>query len=202
VVLRSAARRAAVVVDEPLAEREVVVRPLERREGPLAHLAGASLLETGEVALVLESASLVDAALTLPGGASLAATEAAAAPAARRVLVVDDSITTRTLEQSTLEAAGYEVVTAVDGEEGWRRLQEEPFDVVVSDVEMPRMDGIALTEAIRASKRLSGLPVVLVTSLDSQEHRARGLEAGADAYVGKSSFDQQTLLDVIRQLIG
>ncbi|MGH7590161.1 MAG: response regulator [Gemmatimonadales bacterium] len=115
---------------------------------------------------------------------------------------MDDSITTRTLEQSILEAAGYEVLTAVDGADGWKALQERSCDLVVADVEMPRMDGFALCEAIRGSKRFKAVPVVLVTALETAEHRARGLEAGADAYIGKSSFDQQNLLDTIGQLLG
>jgi two-component system chemotaxis sensor kinase CheA len=118
------------------------------------------------------------------------------------VLVVDDSITTRTLEASVLEAAGYEVVTAVDGADGWRVLQEVGADLVVSDVEMPRMDGLHLTEAIRASTRFRELPVILVTALERPEHRARGLEVGADAYLGKSSFEQEGLLNTVRELIG
>jgi two-component system chemotaxis sensor kinase CheA len=94
------------------------------------------------------------------------------------------------------------VAVAVDGVDAWTRLQQGGIDVVVTDVEMPRMGGIELCETIRASQRFAGLPVVLVTSLDSAEHRARGMEAGADAYVGKSSFDQQGLLEIIRQLVG
>jgi two-component system chemotaxis sensor kinase CheA len=202
-LLRAGGRRLAAVVDEPVAELEIAVRPLERPEGPLPHLVGAAILGTGEVALVLSPGSLVEAAGALAGGEPLAGTGADAAPPARhRVLVVDDSITTRTLEQSTLEAAGYEVVVAVDGVDAWTRLQGGGIEVVVTDVEMPRMGGIELCETIRASQRFAALPVVLVTSLDSAEHRARGLEAGADAYVGKSSFDQQGLLEIIRQLVG
>src|SRR6266571_5365190 len=112
------------------------------------------------------------------------------------------AIATRTLEQSILDAAGYDVLTAVDGGDGWRVLQEHGADLVVADIEMPRMDGFALCEAIRASKRFKELPVVLVTALETPEHRARGLEVGADAYLGKSSFDQQNLLDTITQLLG
>ena len=126
----------------------------------------------------------------------------AVGPARRRILVVDDSITTRTLEQSILEAAGYDVLTAVDGDEGWRQLQEQGCDLIVADIEMPRMDGFQLCEAIRGSKRFSELPVILVTAMETPAHRARGLEVGADAYIGKSSFDQQHLLDTIQQLLG
>ena len=123
-------------------------------------------------------------------------------PASRRILVVDDSITSRTLEQSVLSAAGYDVVTAVDGLEAWRVIERGDIALVVSDVEMPHLDGIGLCERIRASPRSASLPVILVTSLDQPEHRARGLEAGADAYVTKSGFDQDTLLETVRQLLG
>ncbi|HEX2091855.1 MAG TPA: response regulator, partial [Longimicrobiaceae bacterium] len=194
-------RRLAVVVDELLTEQEVVIRPLERIRTPLRHFSGAAILGNGGVALVLDPAAVIPSGLTLGPGGSLAPPGSAPAPR-RRILVVDDSITTRTLEQSILEAAGYEVLTAVDGAEGWRILQEQGCDLVVSDVEMPRMDGFALCESIRGSQRHREIPVVLVTALEAPEHRARGLEAGADAYLVKSSFDQQSLLDTIRQLIG
>jgi two-component system chemotaxis sensor kinase CheA len=115
---------------------------------------------------------------------------------------VDDSITSRTLEQSVLAAAGYDVVTAVDGLEAWRLIEREEIALVVSDVEMPHLDGIGLCERIRAAQRTASLPVILVTSLDTPAERARGLEAGADAYVTKSGFDQDILLDTVRQLLG
>ena len=115
--------------------------------------------------------------------------------------MVDDSLTTRTLVRSILESAGYDVRSAADGEEAWRLLQETGADAVVADVEMPNMDGIALTEAIRGSKRFRSLPVVLVTARESDHDRARGLEAGADAYLIKSGFDQRDLLAVIGQLL-
>jgi two-component system chemotaxis sensor kinase CheA len=118
------------------------------------------------------------------------------------VLVVDDSITTRTLEQSILEAAGYQVLTAVDGADAWRALQEQGCDALVADIEMPRMDGFALCEAVRASPRFKTLPVVLVTALEAPEQRMRGMEVGADAYLGKSSFDQRHLLETLAQLVG
>lgn len=118
------------------------------------------------------------------------------------MLIVDDSITTRTLEQGTVEAAGYDAVTAVDGADAWKMLQAEQFDLVVSDIEMPRMDGITLCENVRRSRKHATLPFVLVTALESPAQRMRGLEVGADAYIGKSTFDQQALVETIRQLIG
>jgi two-component system chemotaxis sensor kinase CheA len=202
VLLHAGGRRLAVAVDELIAEQECVVRPVGDGEDPIKHIAGAALLADGRIALVLDPITLVAAGLEADVGAGLTTGERRPGrPATRRILVVDDSITTRTLEQSILEAAGYEVTTAVDGSDAWRALQERGADLVLADIEMPRMDGFALCEAIRASKRFQQLPVVLVTALESPEHRARGLEVGADAYIGKSSFDQQHLLDTIRQLL-
>ncbi|MER3403906.1 MAG: adenine phosphoribosyltransferase [Chloroflexota bacterium] len=120
----------------------------------------------------------------------------------QRVLVVDDSLTSRELERSILEAAGYAVETAVDGVQALQRLGQQTFDAVICDVEMPRLDGFALTQAIRADARLQHLPVILVTSLERPEDRQRGLEAGAQAYITKGAFDQDTLLKTIARLAG
>jgi two-component system chemotaxis sensor kinase CheA len=118
-----------------------------------------------------------------------------------RVLLADDSMTTRALEQSILEAAGYDVLACVDGQEAWERLQAEGADAIVTDVEMPRMDGFALTEAIRGSPRFGRLPIVLVTARSKPEDKARGLQVGASAYLVKSAFDQTHLLETLRQLL-
>lgn len=200
ILLRAAGRRLAVMVDELLSEQEIVLRPLKSQ---MPHVGGAAILGLGRVALVLNPGSLIAAGLE-PGahGAASVGLVQALVVGRKRLLVVDDSITTRTLEQSILESAGYDVMTAVDGADGLRVLQEQGCDLVVSDVEMPRMDGFALCQAIRAHKRFKDLPVVLVTALETPEHRARGLEVGANAYIGKSSFDQRDLLDTLRQLVG
>jgi two-component system, chemotaxis family, sensor kinase CheA len=115
--------------------------------------------------------------------------------------VADDSITTRTLEKNILEAAGYRVRVAADGAEAWTALQSEPCSLLVSDVNMPRLNGFELTEKVRGSETLKALPIILVTSLDSREDRERGIWAGADAYIVKGAFDQDVLLSTIRQLI-
>ena len=162
-------------------------------------IGGAALLSSGRVALVVNIAAMLGG--DHAAAASMPAADAGQRTARRRVLVVDDSITTRTLEQSVLEAAGYEVTTAVDGADGWRILQAQGADLVVSDVEMPRMDGLELCTTIRATPRWKELPVILVTALESAEHRARGLEIGASAYLPKSSFDQDELLNAIRDLL-
>ena len=110
-------------------------------------------------------------------------------------------MTTRTLEKTILEAAGYEVDVAVDGEDGWRVLQEQGADLLVSDIEMPRMDGFALTERIRSSPRFANLPVILFSSRASDSDKARGNEVGADAYIVKGAFDQKDLLETVVQLL-
>jgi two-component system chemotaxis sensor kinase CheA len=115
--------------------------------------------------------------------------------------VAEDSITSRMLLKGILESAGFQVQTAVDGVDAFTLLREQNFDLVVSDVEMPRMDGFDLAGRIRADKRLSELPVILVTALESQQQRERGIDAGASAYIVKSSFDQSDLLEAVRRLI-
>jgi len=132
----------------------------------------------------------------------LAAMPARGAAPARRcsLLVVEDSITSRSLLKNILESSGYDVATAVDGIDALTVLRSGRFDLVVSDVEMPRMDGFDLTARIRQDRKLADLPVVLVTALESREHRERGIDVGADAYIVKSSFDQSNLLEVIRRL--
>ena len=119
----------------------------------------------------------------------------------KRVLVVDDSVTTRTVEARIIAEAGYEVLTAVAGAEAWQIIQDSEPDIVVSDVEMPRMDGFGLARAIRTSTRFKDLPVILVTSLARDEDKARGLEAGASAYIVKGTFEDTTLLQAIGQLV-
>ena len=116
--------------------------------------------------------------------------------------MVDDSFTTRELIRSILQSAGYEVTAAVDGADALEKLRAQPFDLVVSDVEMPRLDGFQLTASICAGQAHQVVPVVLITSLASEEQRRRGLEVGARAYIVKSQFNQESLLDVVRQLLG
>jgi two-component system chemotaxis sensor kinase CheA len=194
-------RRVALAVDELIAEEEIIVRPLDRIRRPPASIAGAALLPDGQVALVLHASVILETALGHEGSDVGLADPARPLPAPKRILVVDDSITTRTLEASIQQTAGFEVATAVDGEDAWRLLQAQTFDLVVSDVEMPRMDGFALCRAIRGAPRLAKTPLVLVSALETAEHRRLGLEAGADAYLPKSSFDQRDLLDTIQQLL-
>jgi two-component system chemotaxis sensor kinase CheA len=159
-------------------------------------------LPSGALALILNVAAVVHRALA-PGRARASSPLSGGErePARRRLLVVDDVVTTRSLVKSVLAAAGYDVLTAVDGVDAWRVLQEQGADVVVTDIEMPRMDGFELTRQIRASERFRELPVVLVTGLENQLDKQRGVQVGATAYLIKSAFDQRSLCETIGRLL-
>jgi two-component system, chemotaxis family, sensor kinase CheA len=197
-LLGTTKRLAAVVVDRLVDEREVVVKPL----GPLLEqqrrYGGAIQLGDGRVALLLNPAMLERRALSV----AVAPVTQRAATHRPHLLVTDDSFATRELIRSILQSAGYEVATAVDGLDALDKLQAGNYDLVVSDVEMPRVDGFALTSRIRSELGMAELPVIIMTSLASEEHRRRGLEAGAQAYIVKSQFNQSNLLETIRQLLG
>ncbi|HEX8822055.1 MAG TPA: response regulator [Archangium sp.] len=199
-VLASGEVRAVLVVDEVVAEQEVLIRGLGPRIRRAGHVSGMAVLPDGRMAALLNPSALVRAA---EGRTALAGLFPAPVEkkARRRILLADDSMTTRTLERSILESAGYDVLACVDGREAWERLQAEGADAVVSDVEMPRMDGFSLTEAVRGSPRFGRLPVVLVTARARPEDKARGLQVGASAYLVKSAFDQTHLLETLRQLL-
>jgi two-component system chemotaxis sensor kinase CheA len=198
-VLAAAGRRAALAVTEVLAERELALEPLSGRLEGLALATSVAALPGGDVAVLLAPRAVVDAALG--GPAPEPARPRAAARRPRRVLLADDAATTRALARSILEASGWEVLAAPDGEAAWTLLQQQGADAVVSDVEMPRLDGFGLTRAIRGSPRFARLPVILLTALDHPEDRRRGLEAGADAYLVKSTFDQRALLERLAELV-
>ncbi len=209
-ILGADEQRFAVLVDGLEGTHDVVVKPLPQPFVRVRHAAGATALGTGEVVVVVNTADVIrfaatasarrraTAALTPAGPRDLAGT---ARRRATSVMVVDDSIVTRMLEKTILEAAGYNVTVASDGAEAWRLLQESPVDVVVSDINMPKMDGLELVAALRADGRLSAIPVVLVTSLDAQHDHARAIEVGADAYIVKSNFSQEGLLDSVDRLV-
>jgi two-component system, chemotaxis family, sensor kinase CheA len=197
VVLGTASGRHAFGVDELLGQRDVVIKDVGRVLGPLPLVAGASVEPDGSVMLVLDPDGLIAGAGSAPRPAAVA--PAAAAARRARILVVDDALTIRELQRSILERAGHDVVTASDGEEALRRLADQPADLVLTDVEMPHMDGIALTEAIR--DRDDAPPVMILTSRGDEEDRRRGLEAGAAAYLVKSAFDAGSLLAAVDELL-
>jgi two-component system chemotaxis sensor kinase CheA len=185
-------RRFAVAVDDVEDESEVVLKPLGFPLRGLPGIVGATIRPDGTVQIVLEPTGLP----TREGRLVAAEHEKTAKPL--RILVVDDSPTTRAILRKVLVAAGYAVHTAADGSDALDRLRTHRVDVVVSDVVMPRIDGFQLTQEVKARY---GLPVILVTSMESEEHRRRGLEAGADAYVVKSTFEGTGLLEIVKQFV-
>ena len=200
VVLASGGKRIAFQVDAVVNEQEVLVKPLGMPLARVRNISAATVLGTGKAVPILNVEDLMKSAAL--GRAAAARAPAAAAPAqSARIIVAEDSITARMLLKNILESAGHRVKTAVDGLDALTALKTENFDLVVSDVEMPRMDGFELTAKIRADARLAELPVILVTALSSREHRERGVDVGADAYIVKGSFDQSDLLDAVRRLL-
>jgi len=205
ILLPQGDRAVALLTDRLIDETEVVVKALGAPLARVRHVGGAAVLGTGAVVVILNPADLIKSSL---GNIEAAPrTRVSGAPAThavatrRHVLVVDDSVMTRTLERTILEAAGYSVVVAADGAQALDLLNEHQIDAIVSDVEMPRMDGLALTSAVRQDERWRHLPIVLVTSLDSPEQVERGAAAGADAYIVKGRFDQNDLLQTIGRLL-
>jgi two-component system chemotaxis sensor kinase CheA len=190
----------AFVVDEVLEEQQVLLKGLGRQLARVRNITGAAVLGSGRVVPVINVQDLMASALR-PADLTVEAPAEPEPDKTGRILVVEDSITARTLIKSILETAGYQVTTAVDGMDAFTQLRGGEFDLVVSDVDMPRMNGFELTAKIRGDRKLGELPVVLVTALESREDRERGIEVGADAYMVKSSFDQSNLLGLIRQML-
>ena len=198
VMLRGGERVGVLLVDDVLGEHEVVIKDLRPPLRRVRNVLTTALLGTGELVLVLRPLDLI-ASITVRSLARPYA-EVKAMPRVLRVLVVDDSTTTRTMERNMFEAAGYSVRVASDGSDAWDIVQSEEFDVVVSDVDMPRMNGFELTSHIRGEPRFAELPVVLVTALEAREDKEQGVRVGANAYVLKSGFNSANLLDIVRRL--
>jgi two-component system chemotaxis sensor kinase CheA len=201
IVVTAGDRRAATTCDSLLGAEDVVVKPLGPVLADLSDYIGAAVLGDGRIALLVAAATLTKQA---PHAAGRQGPETAPGPAtAPKILVVEDSFSVRELQRSILETAGYPVVTARDGRDALAVLdRDSQIALVVTDIEMPGLDGIGLTKAIRASAARSSLPVVIVTSRGSDDDKRRGIEAGADAYMAKSGFDQQTLLAIVAPLVG
>ena len=191
-------QRVALTVDGVLSEQAMIVKPLGYPLRRVRHYSGATVLGSGQIVPILNPADIVR---TIHQG-SVRPRRSAPKPKPRpRVLVADDASTTRTLERSILEAAGYDVEVVGDGAQALELLQRQPFDVLVSDITMPNLDGVTLTALLRQDSKFETLPIILVTSLDSDVDRERGLQAGADAYIVKNRFDQEQLVQTIREFL-
>jgi two-component system chemotaxis sensor kinase CheA len=205
VVLRSGERRAAFRVDRVLDEQEVLAKGVGSYLQRVRHFSGATILGTGRVVPIVNVAELIETVRARLEGPVVVVAEPVVPHQVERprsVLVVEDSITSRMLLKEILESAGYVVTTAINGAEGIAVLERQEFDLVVSDVEMPRMNGFELTAAIRADPRWRELPVILVTGLEREAERKRGFDAGASEYIVKGSFEQSNLLSAVRRLCG
>lgn len=210
VILQSRGKYAAFAVTNLLKNQEVVVKSFSKPLVRVRHISGATILADGKIALILNADDLVAAANShfsdkpvIPATSNNTAIKTSVKNLLNKqhVLVVDDSVTTRTLEKNILEAAGFRVNIARNGKEALAQLQLDEFDLIITDMEMPEMNGIELLGNIKRDKRLTETPIIIVTSVDTAEAKTRGLEAGADAYIVKSRFDQQSLLTTVSQLI-
>jgi two-component system sensor histidine kinase and response regulator WspE len=208
VLLASGEDLYGIAVDRFLGEQDLVVRPLDPRLGKVPNLSAASLDDDGRPVLILDPQDLVRSIDLLLHEGRLRTVRVTGGDRAtrgarrRRILVVDDSITVRELERKLLSARGFQVDTAVDGMDAWNSLRSHAYDLVISDVDMPRMDGIALVRKIRQEPRLERLPVMIVSYKEREEDRMRGLEAGANAYLTKSSFQDEAWLAAVEDLVG
>lgn len=200
IILSIGAEQLGLCVEALVDEQEVVLKPHSAILQRVRNVSGATILETGEVCIVLNPHDLLK---TAQRRAAPVTPERAIAAAERQrvILLVEDSITTRTQEKRILESGGYEVVTAVDGLDAFTKLQTRAFDAVVSDIQMPHLDGLTLTARILQDKQYQELPIILVTALATEEDKRRGIEVGANAYITKPTFDQKVLLDTLQRLV-
>jgi two-component system chemotaxis sensor kinase CheA len=200
-VLASGEHRIAFKVDEVIDEQQVLVKGLGKLLKRVANISGATVLSSGMVVPVLHIPDVIKSALRSEKKIKPENSPDKQKVKSKKILVADDSITSRTLIKNILETAGYIVITAIDGADAFTLARSDKFDLIVSDVDMPRMNGFELITKVRKDKKLSEVPMILITALGSREDREKGIEAGADAYIVKSDFDQTNLLEIIKKLI-
>lgn len=204
VIIDHAQKQMGFCVDGFVSEQEMIIKNMGGYLKRVPNVAGVTILGSGEVVVILHISDLVISAenkfaVALPIQQPVTDHKVIRTPS---ILIVDDSLTTRELEKSILEASGYNVHVAVDGLDGLNKVSERRFDLIISDIQMPRMDGFQMVEKLKQSEQYKDIPVVIVTGLQKEEEKRRGIEVGASAYIVKSSFDQTTLLDTIATLIG
>lgn len=201
-VLHAGGVRAIFIVERLTRHEELVVKGLGDHLGAVNHILGSTILPGGKIVLVLDPTSLVQSATGIAPSWTLGEVETQEEKRAHRILVVDDSITARTLQRNILQTAGYDVTTASDGKQAIELHRAEPVELIVSDIEMPHMNGIELTRTLRRTEGERYTPVILVSSLGSAEDRRKGVEAGADSYIVKGQFNQDLLLETVARLLG
>ncbi|WP_445300776.1 MULTISPECIES: hybrid sensor histidine kinase/response regulator [unclassified Microcoleus] len=203
IVLKVGEERLGLFVDALIDEQDVVMKPQSQLLKRVRNVSGATILATGEVCMVLNPHDLIKSVRQQVSSRGVGSARSQLETASRKqvILLAEDSIATRTQEKRILEGAGYEVVTAVDGLDAFHKLKTRDFDAVISDIQMPNLDGLALTIKIRAQKEYSELPIILVTSLASDEDKKRGADAGANAYIPKGTFNQDVLVETLKRLV-
>lgn len=202
ILVRVGDERIGLLVDDVVDEQEVVLKPIGALLRRVRNVSGSTILGSGEVCMILNPVELVRTIATHGGRVVAPRVEVkSAASSEATVLLVEDSITTRIQEKRILESAGYRVIQAVNGLDALEKLGSHAVDAVVTDITMPNMDGLRLTQRIRAEGRYQALPIILVTMLASDEDKRQGLAAGASAYLTKPSFDQSVLLDTLQRLV-
>lgn len=204
VLLRIGEERFGLFVDHLIDTQDVVLKPQSQLLKRVRNIAGATILGTGEVCMILNPTDLLKSVQRNQRTAIASRTPSSSNNVQQKhatILLAEDSITIRTQEKRILEGAGYTVVTAVDGLDGFNKLKAGQFDAVISDVQMPNLDGLELARRIREHAEYNEIPIILVTSLSSEEDRRRGAEAGASAYITKGTFDQEVLLETLQRLV-
>jgi two-component system sensor histidine kinase and response regulator WspE len=205
VVLGSGDERYGFAVDGLVGEEDLVVRALDERLGKVAHLSASAVRENGEPVLIVDTEDIIQSVRMALNEGRLRGARPAIENSARRMrraLVVDDSATVREVERQLLLRMGFAVETAVDGLDGWHQLRDGLFDLVISDIDMPRMNGIEFVRTLRADPRFTSIPVIVVSYKDREEDRRAGLEAGATAYLTKGAFQDSTFADTVRDILG
>lgn len=206
VVVSDRLARYGIVVDRVIGQRQISVQSLDKRLGKIKDVSAAALLEDGSPTLILDIDDVVRSIDHIVSGDRLGAivrqAEKTAQLPQKRILIVEDSLTVREVERELLQSRGYYVETAIDGVDGWNAVRESAYHLVITDIDMPRMDGIALVKSIKQDLHLKGIPVMIVSYKDRKEDRQRGLDAGADYYLTKGSFHDDTLIEAVIDLIG
>ncbi len=193
------------VVDEVLGERELVIRPLDLRLGKIQNISAVAIMENSLPVIILDADDIVRSVDNIISGTHLSHIKKAVTKSVimrKKILVVDDSLTVREVERRLLENAGYDVTTAVDGMDGWNLVQKRSFDLIISDIDMPRMNGIQFVSTIKGDKKYKDIPIIIISYKDREEDKIRGLNAGANHYLTKSSFHDKNFINTVRDLIG
>ncbi|MEI6430310.1 MAG: response regulator, partial [Pseudanabaena sp. ELA607] len=196
-----------LVVDRFLGEHDLVVRPIDQRLGKVQDISAAALMGDGSPILILDVGDLIRSTNNLLNNRCIKhftepKSQSTGVKPSKQILVVDDSLTVREMERKLLENQGYQVTVAVDGIEGWYAVSTNNYDLVISDVDMPRLNGIELVKKIKTTQKLAHIPVIIVSYKDREQDRLNGLQAGANYYLTKASFHDDSLIKAVRNLLG